>query len=100
MKRSQCLRAAGDAAWLRPGLPCSTFLHDIRECPLFDTQGYTWLERLRLLCVPQFGDAELLRWIFDLRLVPNSHPAVSAHVHYVVAICYTARSLCESLQIR
>ena len=59
-------------------------------CPLFDTQRDTWLERLNLHRVSQFGDAELLRWIFDPRLVPNNQSAVSAHVHYVAAIGQTA----------
>ena len=39
------------------------------------------MERLNLRRVPQFGDAELLRWIFDPHLVPNNHSAVNAHVH-------------------
>ena len=69
-------------------------------CPLFDTPRHTWLERLTLQRVTQLGDAELLRWIFDALLVANNHSAVSAHVHYVAAICQTARSLCEGLLTR
>ena len=57
-------------------------------------------ERLSLRRVPQFGDAELLRWIFDPHLVPNNHSAVNAHVHYVASICQIARSLREGLQMR
>ena len=73
--------------------------HAIRECPLFDTQRHTWVERLSLRRVPLLGDAELLRWIFDPHLVPNNHSAVNAHVHYVASICQIARSLREGLQM-
>ena len=76
----------------RCGASTCTLLHAIRECPLFDTQRHTWVERLSLRRVPLFGDAELLRWIFDSHLVPNNHSAVNAHVHYVASICQIARS--------
>ena len=50
-------------------LACSanTLLHAIRVCLLFHTQRHTWLEHLSLRPVPQFGDAELLRWNIDPR---------------------------------
>ena len=92
--------AQRDASDCLCGAPTCTLLHAIRECPLFDTQRHTWVERLSLRRVPLFGDAELLRWIFDPHPVPNNHSAVNAHVHYVASICQIARSLHEGLQMR
>ena len=82
------------------GALCNTLLHAIRVCPLFDIQRHTLLEHLGLQRAPQFGVSELLRWIHNPHLVLNSHSAVSAHAHYVAAICQTARSLCEGLLTR
>ena len=52
-------RIAGHAQRHSPeclcGAPCSMLLHAIRVCPLFDIQRHTWLERLGIQRVPQFG---------------------------------------------
>ena len=74
-------------------------LHAIRACPLLASQRRHWLTRLGLQRVPQFGDDELLRWIFDPSLVLNSRSSVNAHVHYVAAICQIARNLLAGLQL-
>ena len=60
------LKVMFPSAFVAPtcGAPTCTLLHAIREGPLFDTQRHTWVERLSLRRLPQFGDAELLRWIF------------------------------------
>ena len=72
-----------------------TFLHSIRSCPLFELHRQQWLRRLGLQRMPQFGDAELLRWIFDPSIVINGRSAVNAHVVYVASVCQAARSLRE-----
>ena len=74
-------------------------LHAIRACLLLASQRRHWLTRLGLQRVPQFGDDELLRWIFDPSLVLNSRSSVNAHVHYVAAICQIARNLLAGLQL-
>ena len=67
---------------------------------LVDTQRHTWVEHVSLRRVPQVGDADLLRWIFDPPVVSNNHSAVNARVHHVSSICQIARSLREGLQMR
>ena len=79
------------------GAPCSTCPHAICVCPLIDLQRHTWLERLSLQRVSRFGDAELLRWIVDLFLVPYHHSAVNARAYCVAALSQAARSLCAGL---
>ena len=83
MHSPECL--CGATSW--------TFLHSIRSCPLFELHRQQWLRRLRLQRMPRFGDAELLRWIFDPSIVINGRSAENAHVMYVASVCQAVRSL-------